>query len=107
VFHGRVTETLTSRMKEKIDTPEGRAIYSRRLGTVEPVFANIGAQKGMSRSTLRGVLKHPVAALLPGPQPRKGRPIRDHEQLIGPPDRNPRRVCGRSPPIPSFSETPA
>ena len=61
VFHGRVggwvTETLTSRMKDKIDTPQGRAIYSRRLGTVEPVFANIGAQKGMNRSTLRGTLK--------------------------------------------------
>jgi transposase len=57
VFHGRVTETLTSRMMEKIDTPQGRAIYSRRLGTVEPVFANIGAQKGMNRSTLRGTLK--------------------------------------------------
>jgi len=57
VFHGRVTETLTSRMKEKIDTPEGRAIYSRRLGTVEPVFANIGAQKGMNRSTLRDTRK--------------------------------------------------
>lgn len=57
VFHGRVTETLTSRMRDKIDTPQGRAIYSRRLGTVEPVFANIGAQKGMNRSTLRGTLK--------------------------------------------------
>ncbi|MEO6568924.1 MAG: transposase, partial [Opitutaceae bacterium] len=57
VFQGRVTETLTSRMQAKIDTLEGRAIYSRRLGTVEPVFANIGAQKGMNRSTLRGTLK--------------------------------------------------
>jgi transposase len=57
VFHGRVTETLTSRMKAKIDTPEGRALYSRRLGIVEPVFANIGAQKRMDRSTLRGTLK--------------------------------------------------
>jgi Transposase and inactivated derivatives len=57
VFHGRVTETLTSRMKDKIDTPEGRQLYSRRLGIVEPVFANIGAQKGMSRSTLRGTQK--------------------------------------------------
>lgn len=57
VFHGRVTETLTFRMKAKIDTQEGRAIYSRRLGTVEPVFANIGAQKGMNRSTLRGTRK--------------------------------------------------
>ncbi|HEY4249544.1 MAG TPA: IS1182 family transposase [Lacunisphaera sp.] len=57
VFHGRVTETLTSRMKEKIDTPKGRAIYSRRLGIVEPVFGNLGAQKGMNRSTLRGTRK--------------------------------------------------
>jgi hypothetical protein len=44
-------------MKDKIDTPQGRAIYSRRLGTVEPVFANIGARKGMNRSTLRGTRK--------------------------------------------------
>ena len=57
VFHGRVTETLTSRMKDKIDTPQGRARYSRRLGIVEPVFANIAAQKGMNRSTLRGTVK--------------------------------------------------
>lgn len=57
MFHGRVTETLTSRMRDKIDTPEGRAIYSRRLGIVEPVFGNIGAQKGMNRSTLRGSVK--------------------------------------------------
>lgn len=57
LFHGRVTDTLTSRMKDKIDTPQGRAIYSRRLGTVEPVFANIGARKGMNRSTLRGTRK--------------------------------------------------
>lgn len=57
IFQGRVTETLTSRMKDKIDTPAGRAIYSRRLGIVEPVFANIGAQKGMNRSTLRGSSK--------------------------------------------------
>jgi transposase len=57
VFHGRVTETLTSRMKNKIDTPEGRELYGQRLGIVEPVFANIGAQKGMNRSTLRGTQK--------------------------------------------------
>ncbi|WP_221029602.1 transposase [Actomonas aquatica] len=57
VFHGRVTETLTSRMKDKIDTPTGRQIYSRRLGIVEPVFGNLRAQKGMNRSTLRGRAK--------------------------------------------------
>ncbi len=54
LFNGRVTESITSAMKEKIDTAEGRKIYSRRLGIVEPVFANMAAQKGMNRSTLRG-----------------------------------------------------
>jgi len=57
VFHGRVTETLTSRMKDKIDTVAGREIYGRRLGIVEPVFGNLAAQKGMNRSTLRGTVK--------------------------------------------------
>lgn len=50
-------ESLTSRMKKKIDTVEGRRIYSRRLGNVEPVFANIRAQKGLDRFTLRGQQK--------------------------------------------------
>ena len=44
-------------MRAKIDTAEGRQIYSRRLGIVEPVFANLAAQKGMNRSTLRGRVK--------------------------------------------------
>ena len=44
-------------MKAKIDTPHGRRIYSRRLGIVEPVFANIAAQKGLDRFTLRGRAK--------------------------------------------------
>jgi transposase len=57
VFHGRVTETLTSQMKDKIDTPKGRAIYSRRLGIVEPVFGHIAGHKRMDRSTLRGKAK--------------------------------------------------
>ncbi|EXJ12528.1 hypothetical protein D791_00773 [Nitrincola nitratireducens] len=28
-------------MKQKIDSPMGRHIYSQRLGTVEPVFGNL------------------------------------------------------------------
>ena len=40
------------RMRRKFDTPRGREIYSRRMGTVEPVFANI-QNKGMRRFTLR------------------------------------------------------
>jgi len=56
IFHqGPVT--LTSAMREKIDTVRGRELYSRRLGIVEPVFGNVAAQKGMNRSTLRGRAK--------------------------------------------------
>jgi len=44
------------RMRWKFDTPFGRELYSRRMGTVEPVFANI-QNKGMRRFTLRGQKK--------------------------------------------------
>jgi hypothetical protein len=40
-------------MRKKFDSPEGRRIYGRWLGTIEPVFANIQG-KGMTRFTLRG-----------------------------------------------------
>ncbi len=45
------------RMKDKIDSPMGRHIYSQRLGTVEPVFGNIETNKGLKRFTLRGKQK--------------------------------------------------
>jgi len=41
-------------MRDKIDEPAGRRMYSRRMGIVEPVFGNIMANKRMSRFTLRG-----------------------------------------------------
>lgn len=41
-------------MKQAIDSARGRRIYSQRLGTVEPVFANIRHNKRMNRFTLRG-----------------------------------------------------
>ena len=40
-------------MKQKIDTPEGRYQYSRRMGIVEPVFANICSTLGLDRFSLR------------------------------------------------------
>lgn len=40
-------------MKARIDSPQGRAVYSRRLGTVEPVFGN-HRNHGRDRFTLRG-----------------------------------------------------
>ena len=42
------------KMKQKIDSPMGRHIYSQRLGTVEPVFGNLESNKGLNRFTLRG-----------------------------------------------------
>lgn len=51
-------------MMRKIDTPEGREIYSRRMGIVEPVFANIQRALGLSRFTLRSRRKVHVQWLL-------------------------------------------
>ena len=47
----------SQRMRAAIDSPRGRALYSRRIATVEPVFANIRHHKRMSRFTLRGRAK--------------------------------------------------
>jgi hypothetical protein len=44
-------------MKAKMDTEQGKRIYARRLGIVEPVFANICVQKRMHRFTLRSKSK--------------------------------------------------
>ena len=41
-------------MKDKIDHSSGRREYSKRLGTIEPVFGNVTVNKGMNRFTLRG-----------------------------------------------------
>lgn len=43
----------TERMRKKIDTEEGRRIYSKRMSVVEPVFGNVRWAKGMQRFTLR------------------------------------------------------
>ena len=51
-------------MKEKIDTPEGRNIYSKRLGIVEPVFGNIRVCKKMDKFTLRGKTKVNIQLML-------------------------------------------
>ena len=51
-------------MRERFDTVEGRSIYSRRMGTVEPVFGNIAGTKKLNRFTLRGKAKVNVQWLL-------------------------------------------
>lgn len=53
-FQGKAHEHYphTAAMKQKIDSARGRAVYSRRLGTVEPVFAHLRG-RGLQRFTLR------------------------------------------------------
>jgi len=56
-FAGRAAgaaKTYTAKMKRKIDSPAGHHIYSQRLATAEPVFANITHALGLRRFTLRG-----------------------------------------------------
>ncbi|WP_210756882.1 IS1182 family transposase [Caldichromatium japonicum] len=48
---------LLDEMKAKIDSPQGKKIYARRLAMVEPVFANICVHKHMNRFTLRSKAK--------------------------------------------------
>jgi len=48
---------LIDEMKAKIDTEQGKQIYARRLGIVEPVFANICVHKRMHRFTVRSKRK--------------------------------------------------
>ena len=59
-FRGRAEPapvTHTARMKQRIDSPTGRARYAQRFATVEPVFANVRYNKGLDRFTLRGRTK--------------------------------------------------
>ena len=52
-----VKQTYTAMMKQKIDIPERRQQYSRRLGIVEPVFGHLVSQLGLKRFSLRGWVK--------------------------------------------------
>lgn len=50
------THPHTTALKARIDTREGRLLYSRRLGIVEPVFGNLHNHR-LRRFTLRSRLK--------------------------------------------------
>jgi len=56
--------THSQKMQQKIDTEEGKKIYSKRLGIIEPVFANIRSQKRLDRFTYRGKVKVNIQWLL-------------------------------------------
>jgi hypothetical protein len=54
---GSQSPSLIENMKARIDAPQGRLIYARRLAIVEPVFANIRVQKRLDHFTLRSKAK--------------------------------------------------
>ena len=47
----------TEWMKERVDSEEGKAIYSQRMAVIEPVFGNIASTKKLNRLSLRGRIK--------------------------------------------------
>ena len=47
-------KTPTDWMKRRVDSKKGKTIYSHRMSVVEPVFGNIGTNKGLNRFSLRG-----------------------------------------------------
>ena len=51
------TANPSERMRQAIDSPKGRQLYSQRFGTVEPVFANIRHNKRLTRLNHRGRTK--------------------------------------------------
>jgi hypothetical protein len=58
-FRARVGRTVnySAQMRERIDSAVGRERYAQRFATVEPVFANLRANKRFDRFTLRGRVK--------------------------------------------------
>jgi len=50
-------KSFSHKMKDKIDTPKGRFIYSRRMGVVEPVFAHICKRMRLDYFTVKSKRK--------------------------------------------------
>jgi len=50
-------ENMTDWMKQRVDSKEGKQIYSHRMSVIEPVFGNIGSNKQLNRFSLRGKKK--------------------------------------------------
>lgn len=55
--HSATRHPAQRRMRGKLRSPAGRAIYGRRKGIVEPVLGVLKEQRGMRRFRLRGLAK--------------------------------------------------
>ena len=56
-FTVNTSKSPTAWMQKRVDSRYGKQVYGHRMSTVEPVFANIGTQKGLNRFSLRGKQK--------------------------------------------------
>jgi transposase len=57
VSAGKQAERSAQRMRAKLDSEEGRALYRRRKAIVEPAFGQIREARGFRRFLLRGLSK--------------------------------------------------
>lgn len=55
---------LSKLMVEKIESEQGRRIYTRRIAIIEPVFANLRTHKQLDRFTLRSKAKVDIQWML-------------------------------------------
>lgn len=53
----RARHPVHQRMRQKLRSPLGRAIYGRRKALIEPIFGVLKEQRGMRRFRLRGLVK--------------------------------------------------
>gem|GEM_PF-1287946 len=61
---GKVEDTLKEQMMRRIDLPESKKIYGKRMHIVEPVFEKIRHNRGMDHFLLRGKAKVNIQWLL-------------------------------------------
>ena len=54
LLHDKRKPNYTDWMKHRVDSEAGKAIYGHRMSVIEPVFGNIGYNKGLNRFSLRG-----------------------------------------------------
>jgi len=64
VVYRKYDKNLSEEMRNKIDEPVNRELYSRRMQIIEPVFSHMTYCKGMNRFTMRTQVKVNIQWLL-------------------------------------------
>jgi transposase len=57
ILESKQRPSFTDWMTRRVDSKLGKFIYSHRISVAEPVFGNIGTNKGLNRFSLRGLKK--------------------------------------------------